>query len=112
MSITSKAKKLALLIKNPDILFCKKRYLFIFSHMRSRSSVLSHILGSNPEVCGYKELHQPYKGLRSLLQMQLKLAVDLHPNFRNKYLLDKILNNYTISDAILNKKQPKIIFLL
>src|SRR5690606_10541159 len=39
-------------------------------------------------------------------------AKDLKCKFRNKYLLDKILNNYTISDTILNKKQLKILFLL
>jgi hypothetical protein len=112
MSIKTKAKKLAILIANPEILFSKKKYLFVVSHMRSRSSVLSHILGNNPEVIGYKELHQAYTGKKSLINMQIELAKDLKPNFKNKYLLDKILNNYTISDAILKKVQPKMLFLL
>jgi len=112
MSIKTKTIKLAILIANPQILFSKKKYLFVVSHMRSRSSVLSHILGNNPEVIGYKELHQAYKGKKSLINMQIELAKDLKPNFKNKYLLDKILNNYTISDAILKKVQPKMLFLL
>lgn len=112
MSIKTKANKLVILIANPEILFCKKKYLFVVSHMRSRSSVLSHILGNNPEVIGYKELHQAYTGKKSLINMQIKLGKDLNPNFKNKYLLDKILNNYTISDAILKKVQPKMLFLL
>tara|TARA_B100000809_G_C15082740_1_gene510256 strand:+ start:251 stop:1012 length:762 start_codon:yes stop_codon:yes gene_type:complete len=112
MSIKTKASKLAILVTNPEILFCKKKYLFVVSHMRSRSSVLSHILGNNPEVCGYKELHQSYKGQMSLINMQIELAKDLKCQFRNKYLLDKILNNFTISDDILNKVKPKILFLL
>ena len=112
MSIQTKVLKMAVLAANPGILLYKKKYLFVISHMRSRSSVLSHILGNNPEVCGYKELHQSYKGQMSLINMQIELAKDLKCNFRNKYLLDKLLNNFTISDEILSKVQPKMLFLL
>lgn len=112
MSIHSKSKKLAILIANPEILFGKKKYLFVVSHMRSRSSVLSHILGNNPEVCGYKELHQSYKGPLSLINMQIELVKDLKCKLSNKYLLDKLLNNFTITDEILNNTKPKILFLL
>ncbi|REE81994.1 sulfotransferase family protein [Lutibacter oceani] len=112
MSIKTKATKLVVLATNPDILFSKKKYLFVVSHMRSRSSVLSHILGNNPEVCGYKELHLSYKGRMSLINMQIELVKDLKCSLKNKYLLDKILNNFTISDEVLFKKQPKILFLL
>lgn len=112
MSIKTKTSKLRILVSNPEILFCKKKYLFVVSHMRSRSSVLSHILGNNPEVCGYKELHFSYKGKMSLINMQIELVKDLKCTLTNKYLLDKILNNFTISDEILNEAQPKILFLL
>jgi len=112
MSIQTKARKLAIIAANPEIIFCKKRYLFVVSHMRSRSSVLSHILGSNPEVCGYKELHLSYKNQLSLINMQIELVKDLKCKLKNKYLLDKILHNSTISNEILVKAQPKIIFLL
>jgi len=112
MSIQTKAKKISIIAANPEILFCKKKYLFVVSHMRSRSSVLSHILGNNPEVCGYKELHRSYKGQLSLINMQIELVKDLKCRLRNRYLLDKILNNFTISDYILYRTQPKILFLL
>lgn len=112
MSIQTKAKKLALLAANPEILFCKKKYLFMVSHMRSRSSVLSHILGNNPEVYGYKELHISYKGRISLINMQIELKKELKSKLRNNYLFDKILHNWPISDEVLNNAQPKIIFLL
>ncbi len=112
MSLQTKARKLSIIATNPEILFCKKKYLFVVSHMRSRPSVLSHILGSNPEICGYKELHQSYKGKMSLINMQIELVKDLKCNLRNKYLLDKILNNFTISDDILKNTQLKILFLL
>lgn len=112
MSVQTKIEKLAILASNPEILFCKMKYLFVVSHMRSRSSVLSHILGNNSEVCGYKELHMSYIGQLSLINMQIELAKDLKCKLRNRYLFDKILNNFTISDEILNKAQPKILFLL
>src|SRR5690606_9289121 len=97
---------------NPEIIFSKKKYVFLVSHMRSRSTVLSHILGNNPEVCGYKELHFSYKNQLSLINMQIALVKDLKCNLKNRYLFDKILHNSTISDEVLYKAQPKIIFLL
>ncbi len=112
MSIKTKIKKVAIIATNPDILFGKKKYLFVVSHMRSRSSVLSHILGNNSEVCGYKELHMSYKGQSSLINMHIELVKDLKCELRNRYLFDKILNNFTISDKMLNKEKPKILFLL
>lgn len=81
--------------------------------MRSRSSVLSHILGSNPEVCGYSELLISYLGYESLVKMKIDLTNDLKCNFKDKYLLDKILHNHlSISRALLVIAKPKIIFLL
>jgi hypothetical protein len=74
--------------------------------------VLSHILGSNKDICGYKELHMSYKDQWSLINMQIELVKDLKCKLRNKYLLDKILHNSTISDEILFKAKPKILFLL
>jgi hypothetical protein len=112
MTLKTKFNKLSIIASNPEILFSKKKYLFVVSHMRSRSSVLCHILGNNPEICGYKELHQSYKGNLSLINMQIELVKDLSCKLNNKYLLDKMLNNFTISDNVLNKVQPKILFLL
>lgn len=112
MSIQTKARKLAIIAANPDIIFCKKKYLFVVSHMRSRSSVLCHILGSNPGICGYKEQHKSYNDPVSLINLQIELVKDLKCKVRNKYLLDKMLHNTSISDEILLKAQPKIIFLL
>ncbi|MGY0392954.1 sulfotransferase family protein [Bizionia sp. KMM 8389] len=112
MSVQTKLTKLAVIARNPEILLGKKEYLFVVSHMRSRSTVLCHILGNNPEVCGYKELHRSYKNQLSLINMQIELVTDLKCKLTNKYLLDKLLHNTLISDEILAKTQPKILFLL
>lgn len=105
-------QNLVFLLSNPEILFTNKKYLFIISHMRSRSSVLSHILGSNPEIYGYKELQRSYENRKSLMNMQIELMRDLKLSAKNSYFLDKILHNYNISDSVLNNKSLKIIFLL
>jgi Sulfotransferase family len=81
--------------------------------MRSRSSVLSHILGSSPEVCGYSELLISYLGYENLIKMKIDLTNDLKCNLKDKYLLDKILHNHlSVSRAVLAIAKPKIIFLL
>jgi hypothetical protein len=64
MSVASKTAKLAALAKAA---FSRTQYLFVISHMRSRSSLLSHILGSHPQVIGYSELHQSYQRWSDLL---------------------------------------------
>jgi hypothetical protein len=119
MTISSEAqkvfretKKLYRFSLKPENIFSSSKYIFIFSHMRSRSSVLSHVLGSNPDVCGHSELHLAYKGRMSLWKMQIELFNDLKCSIKDKYLLDKILHDFQFSDKVLEIAKPKIIFLL
>jgi hypothetical protein len=113
MSLLSKARKLSLIVSNPSIVTCKTRYLFLLSHMRSRSTVLSHVLGSNPEICGYSELHRSYRTRMDLLKMRVDLYDDCRQQLSNKFLLDKLLHNQCwISDEILESEKPKVIILL
>lgn len=113
MSIITKAKKLSLVALNPHIITCKVKYLFIFGHMRSRSSVLSHVLGSNPNICGYSELHLSYLSYTNLMKMRIRLYQDLNCELQDKYLLDSILHNrFDLSDKIFETIKPKIIFLI
>lgn len=80
--------------------------------MRSRSSLLSHLLGSHPEIYGYSELHSHYATVNDLLSMQNKLTQSLNCHSAEHYFLDKILHNYAISDTVLNHAKTKVIFLL
>lgn len=79
--------------------------------MRSRSSVLSHILGSNPEICGYSELHLFYKNMIMLKKMKEELSSE-HILSKKQYLFDKILHNFDFSDEIFTATNSKFIFLL
>lgn len=98
---------------NPNILMTRSRYLFILSHMRSRSSVLSHLLGSNIDICGYSELHKSYLRYSDILLLKTGLQKSLGCDLNGKYLLDKLLHNkYCVSSDVLRSVSPKIIILL
>lgn len=90
------------------------RVLFILSHMRSGSSLLTHLLISNPEIMGYGETHLNYSSEKDLKELIFKLYwrfKDLKMN--HKYVLDKVLHNHKIlDDSILKSENIYLIFLL
>lgn len=101
------------MVSNPGIFTCRSRYLFILSHMRSRSTVLSHVLGSHPEIVGYSELHRSYTSRLDLLKMRADLYGEAKRNLSGKFLLDKILHDeITLADEVIDLAQPKLIILL
>ncbi len=113
MTIHSKLMRIKSISKNLPYVVANSKYLFILSHMRSRSSVLSHILGSNKDIIGYRELHRSYRDYSSYIDMKIDLAAEFQQNFNNKYLLDKLLHNrYKLTDKAYKGYKPKIIFLL
>lgn len=113
MWILSKARKLSSIALKPQIITSQNRYLFILSHMRSRSTVLSHILGSNPEIRGYREQHRSYQSRLDLLKLRAELCREFRCYLSREYLLDKILHeHYRVSEQMLDFAQPKLVFLL
>jgi hypothetical protein len=70
-----------------------RRYLFILSHMRSYSSLLCHILNTNPDVAGYVELHHPYRTAHDLHVLEAKVAETIGGRLAGRYVLDKVLHN-------------------
>jgi len=104
---------MSLIVRKPKLLKPNAKYIFMLSHMRSRSSLLSHILGSNEQICGYSELHYSYPKKSSLLKMHVELYQDLRCDFDDKYLFDKLLHNsMLLSDEVVRYTSPKLIFLL
>ena len=88
-------------------------YVFLFSHMRSYSSLLAHILGSSPEIDGYGEAHVHYRDVRSFgsLKRRVKRSIGHEP--RGKWQLDKILHNcIQPPDLLLNKVQMRSIIFI
>ncbi|WP_161634986.1 sulfotransferase family protein [Leptolyngbya sp. Heron Island J] len=77
---------------------------------RSGSSLLGHILYSHPEVTGYGESHVSYTSTTDLHRLIYRTAAvldDFEP-MDYTYIVDKIVWDYPIADAI----QIKFIFLL
>ncbi len=81
--------------------------------MRSRSSLLSHILGSNPNIIGYSELHLSYLTWKDLLRLRVNAYLNIREHLHDKYILDKILHNsHSISRNMFEAQNTKFIFLL
>ncbi|ANB26279.1 hypothetical protein A6F57_14435 [Alteromonas stellipolaris] len=113
MSIKSKIDKALLILKHPSVLLGKQNYILILSHMRSRSSLLSHVLGSHDEVCGYGELHYDYPKKSSLLKMHVELLKDTGQSTTKGFFLDKLLHNsFVVSHDILKRKNVYILILV
>lgn len=99
-------------LAHPSVLK-RRNYIFLLSHIRGYTTVLSHILGSHAEISGYAETWMSYRTARDLLK--LRCAVCSHGNYKPNctYFLDKILhNNLQISDSILNRTGIKYIFMI
>lgn len=60
--------------------------------MRSRSSVLSHILGSNSEISGYYEQHQRHTDPFYEIKIKANLLQDNSLSYQHRYLYDKVLH--------------------
>ena len=69
------------------------QYIFILGHMRSRSTLLSHLLGSHPEIRGYTESHIKYRNLWDLPRLRWHIARATRSWPRGRYLLDKQLHS-------------------
>jgi hypothetical protein len=88
-----KLKKYSKLLLNFSDLVKPKKYIFIFSHMRARSTLLSHIIGSHQDVCGHEEMHAQYTSFTDLVKVKVNQYVNITKYNQSKYLLDKLLHN-------------------
>lgn len=102
----------------PDLLQCRHEWVLVLSHMRSGSSLLSQILTSHSQICGYGETHTNLNDPHSLDVALGKILVVLHrlPGFlREHYILDKIVyDHYLTAESLSNLCQPSphVIFLI
>ncbi len=99
------------------------KVLFILSHMRSGSSLLTHILISNPAIKGYGESHIQYESEADLKSLMYKTYFH-NQEFTNlkdlgklrmnhTYILDKLLHDKKLLNKnLLKKKNFYFIFLI
>ena len=99
-------------LREPGLLLGRVNYVLLLSHGRSYSSLLSHILGSHPEIVGSSETFDSYVRSRDLVRLKYKTYwFNAHKN-RCRYVFDKVLNNFPISRKILNRDDVHVIFTL
>jgi len=89
----------------------KKDYLLIIGHMRSYSTLLAHILGSNKEISGHSEMQISFQRTYDLYRFQFKILFENPKVLYSRYFLDKVLYN-EIADSILKHHNVKVILLL
>jgi len=92
-------------------LLLKNENIFLISHMRGNTSLLSHLLGNHEEIEGYYEMHNGYYSWKSLYRQKLLYLKEHKLKANSHYFFDKILHNeHEIALTIL--KQSKVIIML
>lgn len=91
----------------------KQKYIMVISHMRSYSSLLCHILGSNPDISGYAESNLSYKKFDDIIYLHESIKAMTDKDSLSTYILDKLLHNYwQLPDEMLKSNRFRFIFLL
>ncbi len=90
------------------------KILLVLSHMRSGSSLLTHLLNSNSEIIGYGETHINYVSEDNFKDLIFKVYWKMRDyKMNHQYVLDKILHNKKISnEKLLVSNNVRVIFLV
>jgi hypothetical protein len=94
-------------------LFKFHRYLLMLGHTRCYSTLLCHILGSHPQICGYSEAMLSFETAVDLIR--LNSEVFRAGNYRNdaEYVVDKVLYDmFHVSDAVLGNPRVTPLFII
>ncbi|MBE9526557.1 MAG: hypothetical protein IME94_06230 [Proteobacteria bacterium] len=84
--------------------------IFLLSHMRANTSLISHILGSHPQISGYYEMHHSYVSENDLITQQQILLDNDTLKTSSHYLFDKLLHNkYELAVENMNLTNAKIL---
>ena len=90
-----------------------KRHLFFLSHMRAYSSLLGHIMGSHPEICGYYEMHIGYHSWKSLVRQKLLYFQDEALKPELQLMFDKVLHSdHYVAPELLDRGNVHALFAL
>lgn len=112
MSLVRRGQGREIIISEPSLVKFH-RYLFVLAHARSYTTMLCHILGSHPQICGYSEALIPYETAVDLIR--LNCEVFRAGNYRGdaEYVLDKVLyDNFPVSDVVLRNPRVTPVFLV
>lgn len=93
-------------------------FVHILSHMRSGSTLLTHLLASHPEIIGYGETHIRYKGPKDFDALVADVLQTLGRSplpGRERYVLDKLLHDHLLEPdnvRLLIEARVRVVFLL
>jgi hypothetical protein len=83
----------------------RRKHVLFFSHMRSYSTLLGHLIGSHPQVSGYTEQHQSYRSFADLTSLSVGVWKVSDYRLHGDYLFDKVLHDtLVISDDMLRRE--------
>jgi hypothetical protein len=90
------------------------RVLFVLSHQRSGSSLLVHLLNTNPQIIGYGESLLHYASKRDLRRLPLMvMARTRKPVALQRYVVDKLLYAELLEEtSLLRHDELRTIFLV
>lgn len=75
-------------------------YLFIMGHMRSGSTLMTHILNSHPDFIGYAESNTVYRNEGDLTAHLIRVhIVNRKIRMQSRYVVDQINHNEYVPDA-------------
>ncbi|WP_114278848.1 hypothetical protein [Thioalbus denitrificans] len=84
--------------------------IFLLSHMRAYTSLAGHILGSNPAINGYFEMHLGYEDAGALDRQLAEYRKHEDLKDGSRYLFDKLLHNdYRLLPERLGQARLKIL---
>jgi len=87
--------------------------IFLLSHMRAFTSLAGHILGSNPAINGYFEMHLSYEDPSALDDQVAELTEHEALKRDSRYIFDKLLHNkYQLRPDRLGLERIKILVAL
>lgn len=92
--------------------FRHRNRIFLLSHMRANTSLFGHILGSNPHIEGYYELHESYELPSDLGYAKKKYYRSHSPKKGASYLFDKLLHSHHTLNASLVGEKDKLIVMI
>jgi len=91
----------------------KLQPIIMLSHMRANTSLFGHIIGNNPEINGYYEMHIGYYSWKSLIRQKLKFLEKHYFKKESKYIFDKVLHDeHEVNCEMLLTHKAKIIISL
>ena len=100
MTVRSKLRKIVPILCEPNKFFKTYQKVILLSHMRSRSSVLSHVIGEHNEISGFYEQHIDHK--KKLLKEKIKanLLIEKELKENSRYFFDKVLHSRLDPDSL------------